>query len=166
MWSAISERNSKSLGRTHRYIRTQFTGRSQQGQGQQIGSHHHIGTGCMHFFNKAAVVFNGSFIIRVLNDSPEISGVNISRLVITFHQFNLHRCGTGQQYILGLRKYFFIYKELWSLNMILLIEGIKEHRHGFCCCRGFIQQGGIGNGQSGQVTHHGLIIQQAFQSSL
>ena len=158
MWSAISERNSKSLGRTHRHIRPQFTGRSQQGQRQQIGGHHHIGTGCMHFFNKAAVVFNGSFIVRVLHNGAEISGVNISCLVITFHQFNLHRCGTGQQYILGLRKYFFIYKELRSVNMILLIKGIEKHGHGFCRSCSFIQQGGIGNGQSGQVTHHGLII--------
>ena len=43
---------------------------------------------------------------------------------------------------------------------------IKEHGHGFCRCCAFIQQGSIGERQTGEIADHGLEIQQAFQSAL
>ena len=50
--------------------------------------------------------------------------------------------------------------------MVLFVQGVKEHGHGFSRCGGFIQQGSIGNGQGRKVTDHGLVIQQTFETSL
>ena len=41
-----------------------------------------------------------------------------------------------------------------------------EHRHGLCRRCGFIQQGGIGQLHTGQVTDHMLKIQHGFQPAL
>ncbi len=120
----------------------------------------------MYFINKAPVIFYGTFIIGVLDDSTEISSVNRSCFIITFCYFYSHRNCSCHQQVFCLRKDFPVYKKRWSFYMILFVQCIEEHGHGFCGSRAFIQQRGIGNRQSSQVADHGLKIQQAFQTAL
>jgi len=43
---------------------------------------------------------------------------------------------------------------------------VVKHVHGLSGCGAFVQQTGIGDGQSGQVTNHRLEIEQAFEAAL
>ena len=57
-------------------------------------------------------------------------------------------------------------KNLGTSHAVILILLIEKHDHGFRCGSAFIQQGSIGNRKAGKIAHHGLEIQQAFQTSL
>ena len=104
MWSAKSQGNPKTLSGSYGCVGSQFAGRREQGQGQQIGGHHHIGTGSMYIADEFTVVFYRSFVIRVLYNGTKVSGIDRCSLIITGHHFNAYRHSTGFQYIDGLRK--------------------------------------------------------------
>ena len=86
--------------------------------------------------------------------------------VVTFNDFNAYGYRPCYQNIFCLWKNGRVNKKLRPLNVILFVERVEKHRHGFCCRRGFIQQRCIGKWQPRQVAQHGLKVQQTFQAPL
>src|SRR5690606_10728618 len=97
---------------------------------------------------------------------PKIMAIQLRNTIIALHNFNTDRFRPGQQYIQRLWKYVLVYKKLRSLYMILAVEAVEKHGHGFRRRRTLIQQGSIGDRQSSKVANHGLKVQQTLQTTL
>ncbi len=71
------------------------------------------------------------------------------------------------QHGLDVAEHLFVHKyRIGSLVYLLLVAEIVQHVHRFGSSRGVVQQGCIGQRQTGEVADHGLKMKQGFQASL
>lgn len=73
-----------------------------------------------------------------------------------------HGGGAGAQHFQRLRVNVRMHHE----HGALAAGAALGQSHGFGCGGGFVQHGRIGNGHGSEVTHHGLKVQQGFQTAL
>ena len=105
--------------------------------------------------------------IGILYDGAEIAFIDFSLGIIPADQLDIQRFCAGSQHIVGLFENGMVHKKFWNRYVLVIpVFLIKKHDHGFGCSSPFIQQRSIGQGKAGQVTDHGLEIQQTLQSAL
>mmetsp|Transcript_21650 Transcript_21650/g.39259 ORF Transcript_21650/g.39259 Transcript_21650/m.39259 type:complete len:280 (+) Transcript_21650:3009-3848(+) len=161
--------NSKSLCGTHGNIGTPRGRRCQFRQGHEVSRTNHHGTRLVNAFGKIFIGFsrrfNASIGIWILNKSSTI--IPCREIVLrmnTNNHVNSQLFGTSLNQSNRLRVYILGNKKFGALSLFSLYG--KGHLHGLGRRRRFIQQRGDRHGQSRQVDHHGLKIEQHFQSSL
>ncbi len=143
-----SEGNAKALCGSAGCIGAELSRRSEQGKRQQVCGHYHISICCMHFVDELAVVFHRTFVVGILNQCTKITIVDRHRSVIAGNHFNAYRRCAGDDHIDGLRESIFVYKKFGAGDMIMVsVECVEEHGHGFCCSCAFVEKGGIGDGR-------------------
>src|SRR5436190_22469239 len=113
----------------------------------------------MDILNKFTVIFNTSFFIWVLNQSAEEFAIDIRISVISEYNLNPNWNCPGQNQIPGLGENILVYEEFWLCYYFSPINMVEKHVHGFRPSCGLIQKRSIRQGQTSQITHHGLVIQ-------
>src|SRR6218665_2615549 len=72
MWATESERDAKALGRANGNISAKFARRCQQCECKKICCHCNQCSGSVYIADELPVIFNGTLVIRVLNDCAEV----------------------------------------------------------------------------------------------
>jgi len=78
------------------------------------------------------------------------------------HQFDAQGFGPGLDHFNGLRVAIGVHHHHHATCLDLALG----QGHGLCSRGGFIEHGGIGHGHGGQITDHGLKVQQGFHAAL
>ena len=166
--TTIPYRNTEALGIAHRHISTPLSGWGKQCQRQNIRCHTNKNSIGFRLFNERTIVAHTTLRIRILKQNAEGLVGKLSRFPVPNHQFDSVWNRSGSQNVYGLRENFVGYKELIGLFACFcaLVLLMIEHIHGLRSSSAFVQQTGIGNRQSGQVSDHGLIVEKALQAPL
>ncbi|MNO41057.1 hypothetical protein D3C76_312210 [compost metagenome] len=164
MGAAETQRHTEALGAAQHHVGAKFARRGQQGQGQQVGSHSHQGTGCMSALHQGAMVGDVAGAGRVMQQQAEVAvqAFALKLGLFTDHHLDTQGLGTGAQHVEGLRVAMARNEKRRGL---VLGQALAEG-HGFGGGRGFVEQGCVGDFHAGQVADQGLEIQQRFQAPL
>ena len=147
--------HAKALGAADGYVGAEFARRGQQGQGQQVGGHGHQGIGPMETFGQLTVVEQVAITGRVLQQGAE-ERADIDQLAfVAHHHFDAQGFGAGAQYVQGLRVAMHGGEE--GMAALVLAQALAEG-HGFGGGGAFVEQGGVGDRQAGQVADQGLEV--------
>ena len=158
-----AQRHAEALCRTDGDVSAELARGGQQGQGQQVSGHGHQGVGGVEAFGQFAVVEHITVARRVLQQrAEEWRHVSQFTLIANDH-FDAQRLGTGAQHVEGLRVAVDRGEEL--VAALVLAQAFAEG-HGFGSGGGFVEQGGVGDRQAGEVADHGLEVQQRFETAL
>ena len=163
--AAIAQGHAKALRGADHDVGIPFSRGHQQCQRQQV---RRDDEGCLlvvNLFNVRTQVVNASAGAGVLRQHGEIvrdqCGMPFWRRVGQHHR-DAQRRGTGLNDLNRLRMAIACDDE----GVGLAFHGSLGQCHGFGGCRGFIQHRGIGNRHAGQVTHHGLKVDQRLKATL
>ncbi|MNM22943.1 hypothetical protein D3C81_333300 [compost metagenome] len=155
--------HAEALGAADGHVGAELARRGQQGQGQQVGGHGDQGVGGVEALDHFAVVEHFTVAGRVLQQGAE-EGADIAQLaLVADHDLDAQRLGTGAQHVEGLRVAMHGGEE--GVAALVLAQAFAEG-HGFGSGGGFVEQGGVGDRQAGQVADQGLEVQQRFQAAL
>ncbi len=163
MGTAVAERNAESLGVAHDDVGTPLSWRRQQHLAEQVGGDGYERIVRVSVVTDRRIVADGPVRGRVLYECAEHLWTELE-LVIRKDVYReaASRCA-GLDHADGLR--MAVVRNEEYLLPSLAGEGMGEpHRLG--SRGGLIEQRGVGNGESGQVSHHGLEVQQGFQAPL
>src|SRR5450755_3130135 len=167
MWTAKTDRDAETLSGPDGDICTEFSGRSQQGEGQQIGCHYDKTSNKLHIPDERPVIGYISFRVWILNNGPKKCLVYPGLCIIARYDFNAQGFGSCGNHIAGLFEYGAVDKKFWNGDVLVIpVLLVKEHDHRFRSSCSFIKQGSVGKGKTGQITHHGLEVQEALQTAL
>ena len=165
MRATCAHGHAQALAVTHNDVCPPFTGWRQQGERQQIRGGDQQGFLAVAVRGSVAPVIDGTGAGGVLHQSAKVRAL---------------QCGGKRGMVLragnapsqGLRAGMQHFQCLWvhvgvhQKDVAASAGAAACQSHGFCCCGGFIEHGGVGNGHAGEVTHHGLKIQQGLQPAL
>ncbi|MNZ53724.1 hypothetical protein D3C78_716090 [compost metagenome] len=155
--------HAEALGAADGHVGAELARRGQQGQGQQVGGHGDQGVGGVEALDHFAVVEHFTVAGRVLQQGAE-EGADIAQLaLVADHDLDAQRLGTGAQHVEGLRVAVHGGEE--GVAGLVLRQALAEG-HGLGRSGGFVEQGGVGDRQAGQVADQGLEVQQRFQAAL
>ena len=159
--AAVAQRHAETLGGAQGDVGTQFARGRQQGQREQVGGHDdHAATGFV-LGNEVFVVTHQPTDAGVLQQHGKavlrqgfVSAANLDR--------DPQRLGAGLDDFQGLGQHIGIDQKGGGLGL----AHAQCQRHGLSRSCGFIEHGGIGHGQGGQVAHHGLEVDQRLHAAL
>jgi hypothetical protein len=77
-------------------------------------------------------------------------------------QLEAEVAGAGAHHVEGLGEDAFVHEEALALDL----GDAPGHGHGFGRRGGFVEQGGIGQFQPGEIDHHLLEVEQSLQAAL
>ncbi|MCY1291050.1 hypothetical protein D9M70_402210 [compost metagenome] len=158
-----AQRHAEALGAAEGDVGTELAGRGQQGQGQQVGGHRHQGADGMETLHQFAVVVEVAVAGRVLQQGAEV-GAGVAELtLVADHYLDAQRLGAGAQHVEGLRVAVLRGEE--GVAGLVLAQALAEG-HGLGGGSAFVEQGGVGDRQAGEVADQGLEVQQGFQAAL
>jgi len=143
-------------------VGAEFTRRNQECQAQQIGGDRNQGSRLVRAFDEIAVIVDRSVRRGILHQGAKDGDVELERLVISQEDPNAQRTRPGPDHLNRLRVAGQGHKER---ARIPLVERLT-HVHGFRRRSPLVQQRGIGDFQTGQISNHRLKIQQRFQTPL
>ena len=161
MRTAETQRHAEALAVPHADVGTQFSRRAQQRQSQQISCDNEESAGCMNSLSKGAEITHGSECVWTLDkDSSETVSRKIS---IHISDFNADTNGThaSANHINVLRMAEIRYQHAGCLG--ILRDGKSES---LGASGSFIEQRCIGHIERGQITDHGLKVQERLESAL
>ncbi len=163
MRPAVSHRHTEPLRTADRHVRAELAGRLQERNGQEVGCHHHQCFLLMDLANERLIIQNYSVCRGILEQHPERLFVQREFSVVTDNDGNSQRFGARLDHRDGLRM-----TSLGNEKGVLAFASLQSvaHGHRFGSGRRFIQKRRVGDFQTRQVGHHGLKIQQRFESSL
>ena len=156
-----THRDPETLGRTDRDVESHRPWFLQQGQGQQVGGHDRQGTRLVQDLAPRGVVPQVPVGSGIGEDGPE-QAVDVQVLDLADHQFDAQRAGPGGQDAEDLR----VQVGRGEESRLPALARRERHVHRLRGGGGLVEQGGVGDLQSGQVADHGLEVQQRLQSSL
>ena len=168
--STVAHGNPKPLGAAHHHVGAHGTGAFQNQQGHQIGGKHSADLALRHASHKPGQVLHLAIGIGVLDQtSKDIVGFHRAAHLLTGHhgQVDVEMRGAGAQDTQRLRIDRLVDQES-ILARLHLGTGSrrKEHRHGLCCSRAFVEQGCVGHFHAREVHDHGLEVEQRFKAAL
>ena len=159
--AAEAHRDAEALGAAQGNVGTQLGGCFQQHQAHDIGSHgHHCAFG-FHSGNHIAQVGHVAVFAHILEQRAEVFAV-ASGIEIAHHQLKIEIFGPGFDHVQRLRVNALVHKELVRFGF----AHAARHGHGFGGGGGFVEQGGAGQLEAGEVDTHLLEVQQRFQTAL
>ena len=121
----------------------------------------------MCFLREYPIILNTSVGIGILNDTGKYFRSRCKFSVFSHTQFDALRDGTCGHYSQCLWENVFINKhDVSSCFLFIARTESIHHRHGFCCCRSFVQQGTIGQWHGGKVTNGCLKVHKGFKTPL
>ena len=110
---------------------------------------------------------NLAVAVHLLDDGTEHFGTELVFFHLAEFQLEAEQVGAGLEHADGLREQALVHKAYIGVGFHLVAAAaVVEHDHGFGSGRAFVQKGGVGQGQPGHVGHHGLVVQQGFQTAL
>ena len=154
---------AKALCAANGDVGTEFARRRQQGQGHQVGGHGDQCVGGVEAFGQFAVVEHVAVAGRVLQQGAEERADIGQFALIAHHHIDTQWLGTGAQHVEGL--WVAVHRREERVAAFVLAQALAEG-HGFCGGGGFVEQGGVGDRQAGEVADQGLEVQQGFQAAL
>ncbi|MCY1355197.1 hypothetical protein D9M69_416080 [compost metagenome] len=162
MRAAEAQRHAEALGAAEYQVGAEFAGRGQQGQGQQVGGDRHQGAGRMGALHQGAVVRHVAGTGGILQQQAEVAGEVAQLGFLAYHHFDAQRLGAGAQHVEGLR----VAVDGREEGRRLVLRQALAEGHGFGGGGAFVEQGGVGDRQAGEVADQGLEVQQGFQAAL
>ncbi len=162
MRAAIAHGNTKSLGGTHHDIGPELARGFQHHHGHQIAGDNRQAALGLNLFDRLGDVAHLSRRSWILHQYAKHIGRFQIGEGVPLHNCHAHRLRAGLQDGQSLGVHVVIDKE----GIGFRLTHTMGHRHGFGCCRSFIQQGRIGDFHAGQVDDHLLVIQQCLQAAL
>ena len=161
--TAVAERDAKALRASHHDVGSKLPGGPEQGKAQQVSRNNRQCSGCVGLFNKTLILVNGSVHGGILDQRGEDLFVEVERVMVSDHDFDLQGPGPGSHHFDGLRE-----AALGNEEDVAALFGLEAmaHGHGFGGGRAFVEQRGVRNVHACQVDHHGLKIQERFQAAL
>ncbi|MCY1215383.1 hypothetical protein D9M72_272260 [compost metagenome] len=158
-----AQRHAEALGAAEGDVGTELAGRGQQGQGQQVGGHGDQGADGVEALHQLAVVVEVAVAGGVLQQGAEV-GAGVAELtLVADHHLDAQRLGAGAQHVEGLRVAVLRGEE--GVAGLVLAQALAEG-HGLGGGSAFVEQGGVGDRQAGEVADQGLEVQQRFQAAL
>ncbi len=164
MGAAIAHRHAKALAVANDHVGTKFARSAQQDQCQQIGGHDDQGVVFVGFGNEGFVVEDVAIGVGILHQHAKGGGAKVIAVMVAHDDVNAQRFGAGLHHGNGLRMALLGNEEGVGFGFARLVALAQGHRFGSGCA--FVQQGGVGNFQAGQVADHGLEVEQGFQPPL
>mmetsp|Transcript_64550 Transcript_64550/g.113996 ORF Transcript_64550/g.113996 Transcript_64550/m.113996 type:complete len:535 (+) Transcript_64550:1456-3060(+) len=164
MRTSEAHRHTESLRRAHRNVKTHLSHRLEEHRGHQVRAAHHHRTVRVRLGGEIRPVLHTTVGVGVLNHhTAEVIAGKIQVLVYLAH-LHLHAQGitTGADQGDVLRVAALVHEEL---GLLLVLQGIA-HRHRLSSGSGLVQQRRVGQRQCGEVSHHGLVVQQRLQTAL
>ena len=162
MRTAEAHRHAEALGRAHDHIRAHLAGWREQHEAQQVRTDDHQRPRLVRGADLATQVPHLASCAGVLqhdgergSDRRRIAGRHI-------HQRDAGRCRAGGQHRAGLGMHVGTDRQRVGLGAAQPVR----HRHRLGRRRRFVQQRGVGDRQAGQVTDHGLEIEQRLEPAL
>ncbi len=161
MRATIAHRHAKALRATHGNIGPHRAGFLDQGQRQKIRGHDRHRIRAMQRRNLGREIAQIAICAGILENTAKYRAcIQAIRRTHDHLYPQRGRAGLHDSNILGMA--VFIHEEGPRLGFGHALR--HDHRLGASC--GFIQKRGIGHGQPCQIGHHGLKIQQCFQTPL
>jgi hypothetical protein len=161
--TAEAQGHPEALARADRDVGAPLSGRSQEGEGEQIGGHGDDGPRRMRLVHERRVVFDAPVGGRILEEQAEepLAGeVGLGRLA--HPHCDAPRLRAGPDHRDGLRVAIVGHEEGAAP---VLVQGMG-HVHGLGRGRGLVEQGGVGQGQRAEVGHQGLEVDEGLQPPL
>ncbi len=161
--AAVAHRYAKALGRAEDDVRALFARRRKQHQRHKIGRHADHDFARFQLGNQCAVVVHFTGGAHLLQQHAEHILVIQHFVRIIHDHVEAEGFGAGAHHIQGLGMNVSRHEEAVSP---LQLADTFGHRHRFGSGGGFVQQGGRGDIQSGQIQRHLLEVEQRFQTAL
>ena len=155
-----AQRNTQTLGCSHRNISATFTRRGHQCHRQHVGGHHDHGVVAMEGFHHTRGIPDSPRSTGILNKGPKALR-NIAREV-GLHNLNTQRFGPTGHHCFGVGKRIVIDEE----DIAGRTRCPPGQQHRLRHSSRFIQHGGISRGHASEVSHHRLKIEQGFETTL
>ncbi len=168
MRSAESHGHAESLGRTHGDIGTEFPRGAQESKREQVGGDDGERVGFVNLGEERFVVVNTPGRIGILHEHAEEFSVDVfetEREVIANDDTDPERLGAGFNDIDGLRMAFLGNEKHPGIWPRAYLHPVTHH-HRFGGGGAFIEHGGVGDLESGEVGDDGLKIEEGFETSL
>ncbi|CAB4644463.1 unannotated protein [freshwater metagenome] len=158
--TAKAKRNTKALRRSHGNVSPEFSGRSNERECQQICGNHSEATVGMRLRDSVSWVNDPARRTRVLNKDTKTFRQRGGEVALD--EFNAERFSAPSQDGLGLRQSISVNNE----DRAFLTGNATSQQHGLSNSCGLIKHGRVSGRHSGQVSDHGLEVQQGFQATL
>ena len=158
---AIPQWHAKALGGANGDVSTHFARLLEQTQRHRVCRHDGDCLGLVQAHDVICEIAQMAVGAGILEDRAK-HGVRIHLGHIANDDFDPKRCCAGLHDRDVLRVAILINEKRLGFRF----RHTLRHGHGFGTGCGLIQQGCIGNLQPGQITDHGLIVQQRFQTAL
>ena len=117
----------------------------------------------MEAFGQLAIIEHITVARRVLQQGAEECADVAQFALIAHYHVDAQRLGAGAQNVEGLR--VAVHRGEERVAAFVLAQALAEG-HGFGGGGGFVEQGGVGDRQAGEVADQGLEVQQRFQAAL
>ncbi len=162
--AAETEGDSKALGRADGDVGAELGGRTQQGEREQIGGDDAQRAGGVGGLEKRSEIVNTAGRVGVLDEHAEdvARGGEVERAVIAGDDGDAERRGAGADDVDRLRVAFFGDEEHAAVHVF---DAMAEH-HGLGGSGAFVEEGGVGDVESGEVGDDRLVIKQCFEAAL
>ena len=165
--AAVAHWHAEALGGAQHHISAPFAGRCEQHQAQDVGRDGDGHAICFSTLHEIGVVMHHAVSGGILQQCAIQLVVQGDGLEVTDDQFDAERLGACLQQFDGLRETFVRDEEaVLTCRHVIARTQTVQHRHRFCSGSRFIQQRSVGDLHAREVTHHGLEIQQRFQTTL
>ena len=167
MRTAIAHRNTKTLRVAEHDIGSPFPRRGEQSQRSQVTGHRYSDAELFGRGGHRTVIFNRTHTVGVLQHHGKYVVGQVKAVPRLHIDLDTEVVGAHFQNRQGLWVYIRINQNTVCTGLCLLARTVvEEHKHGFSAGGAFVKQRSIGDGHSGEVAHHGLVVQQRFQTAL
>ena len=166
MRPAEAHGNAEALGRAHRDVGAEGSGRCEQEQGEQIRGDRDLDARGVGLGAQGGVVGGIAEGIGILEEHAEYayrSGAGSDGGLVAHAQLDADGFRPGAQHVDGLGMAAVGHEE--GLGRFVLAQA-EEHGHGLGRGGAFIQQGGVGDFHAGEVEDGGLEVDEGFQATL
>ncbi len=162
--AAVAEWHAETLRVADRDVGAPFTGRREQGQGQQVGGGSDEGTGGVRLFTQRSKVTDGAVRCGILQQRADhVALVEIELVGLGHDDVEAARRGPRPHHRDRLRMAIRV-DEVHELPLVLGHRLGQMHRLGGGSA--LIEQRRIGDFEAGQVRHHRLKIEQCLEPAL
>jgi hypothetical protein len=115
------------------------------------------------FFEEAGVVVNVTERVGILDEHAGVGGVDRGGGVVTDDDLEAERFGAGLDDVDGLRVAEGGDEKLFAGGVG---DGAGAEAHGFGGGGGFVEEGGVGDVETGEVADHRLEVEERFEAAL
>ncbi len=145
MRPAVTERDPESLTAADNHIRPHFTGCGQKAEAHQVGSNGNLDVQAVRSRDEFAAIKEGAIRSGVLQQGPEITGVQLGRFCLPLYEFYVQGRSPRFQQGPGLGKDAFRNKKPVAIRLFLLAAS-QCIKHGHCLsrCGALVEEGCVG----------------------